>query len=78
MMSPGFNLETEASDRDGPTPFGYRDLKADTLDLEESPRMFPIDLTVTAHSDTTKVIIPGRTLKNLRFITGEDSNDDPE
>lgn len=78
MMSARLNFETEASDRDGSNLFAYRDLKSDILDTETSNRIIPIKMTLSPDNDGTRAILTGRTLKNLRFITGEDSNDDPE
>jgi hypothetical protein len=78
MMSARLNFETEASDMNGSNPFGYRDLKSDILDTETSNRKIPINMTISPDDDGTRAILTGRALKNLRFITGEDSDDDPE
>jgi hypothetical protein len=78
MMSARLYFETEASDRDGQNPFRYRDLKSDILDTQTSNKMIPIKMTLSPDDDGTRAILTGRTLKNLRFIPGEDSKDDPE
>jgi hypothetical protein len=78
MTSARLNFETEASDRDGQNPFGYRDLKSDILDTQTSYKIIPINMMLSPDDDGTRAILTGRTLKNLRFIAGEDSNDDPK
>lgn len=78
MISTRLNYETETSDRDGQNPFGYRDLKSDILDTQTSYKIIPINITHSPNDDGTRAILTGQTLKNIRFITGEDPKDDPE
>jgi hypothetical protein len=78
MMSARLYFETETSDRDRQNPFGHRDVKSDILDTQTNNKIIPINMTLSPDDDGTRAILTGRTLKNLRFITDEDSKDDPE